>query len=127
MPRRRMPTIGADEKGIGLRIKQARERQELTQVELAKKLGLDQTLVSAYERGTVRIHAAMIAAFAKTLKTSADEILGLKKTRSNGHVRSLGLRRRLKRMDGLPAADLRALLQTVDRFLRASASDSDRA
>ena len=127
MPRRRMRAIGADEKEIGRRLKDARERQDLTQVELAEKLGLDQTLVSAYERGAIRIHAALIAAFAKALKKSSDEILGLKKLRSNGRVKSLGLRRRLKRMDSLPPPDLRALLQTVDRFLKASGATQDGA
>jgi transcriptional regulator with XRE-family HTH domain len=120
VPRRRAPQIGTEEKEIGRRLRQARERLGLTQVKLAELLGLDQTLISAYERGAIRIHAALIATFAKALKTSADEVLGLKRTRTNGHVRSLGLRRRLQRMDRLPPADLRALLQTVDRFLRAS-------
>ena len=127
MPRRRVPAIGESEREIGRRLKEARERQDLTQVELAEKTGLDQTLISAYERGTIRIHAALIVAFAKALKTSSDEMLGLKKMRSNGHVRSLGLRRRLKQMDGLPPSDLRALLQTVDRFLKASPANQSRA
>ena len=120
MPRRRMRSIGADEKEIGRRLREAREHQNLTQAELAAKLGLDQTLVSAYERGTIRIHAALIASFARVLKISTDEVLGLKSVRANGHVKSLGLRRRLKQMDSLPPGDLRALLQTVDRFLKAS-------
>jgi transcriptional regulator with XRE-family HTH domain len=122
-----MPAIGTEEKEIGRRLREAREREDLTQVQLAERLGLDQTLISAYERGTIRIHAAIIAACAKVLKTSSDEILGLKKTHSNGRVKSLGLRRRLKHMDRLPRTDLRALLQTIDRFLRASGAGRDRA
>jgi len=105
---------------IGRRLKDVRLRRGLTQVELAEALGLDQTLISAYERGKIRIHAGLIAAFANALKISADELLGLRKAKEDGAIRSRGLRKRAPAIDRLPARDLRTLLQTIDQFLKAS-------
>jgi len=112
--------LTVDEKAIGQRLREVRESRNLTQVKLADKLGLDQTLISAYERGAIRMHAALLATFAKTLRASSDEILGLEKARHNGTVKSRGLRRRLPDIDRLPARDLKTLLQTIDTFLKAS-------
>lgn len=120
MPRRRTQAISTEERSIGRRLKEIREARNLTQVELAEKLGLDQTLISAYETGRVRMHAALVADLARMLRTTTDEILGLKKARHDGLVKSRGLRKRLAAMDRLPSRDLRALLQTIDRFLRPS-------
>jgi transcriptional regulator with XRE-family HTH domain len=120
LPRRRISGLTADEKGIGRRLREIREARDVTQVELAKKLGVDQTLVSSYERGRVRMHAAAVAEIARVLKTSTDEILGLKKAEHNGLIKSRGLRKRLASIDRLPPRDLRALLDTIDRFLKAS-------
>ncbi len=120
LPRRRISGLTAEEKAIGRRLREIREARDVTQVELAHKLGVDQTLVSSYERGRVRMHAAVVAEIAHILKTSTDEILGLKKTKHNGLIKSRGLRKRLASIDRLPPRDLRALLDTIDRFLKAS-------
>ena len=57
-------------------------------------LGVKQALISQYERGSVRLHGALIAGLAKILKASADDLLGLKPAPKNGHAtdrRSEGL------------------------------------
>ena len=120
LPRRRPHVTPVDEKTIGKRLRALRQLRGLTQVELAERLGLDQTLISGYERGTVRMHGALVAAFAKALRSSADEILGLQKPKGNGIVHHRGLLRRLPKMDELPPRDLDTLLKTIDQFLKAS-------
>jgi transcriptional regulator with XRE-family HTH domain len=105
-----------DEKTIARRLKQARKRRGRTQAELAQILGIDQTLVSAYERGTVRLHGAIVAAFAKVLRTSSDELLGLKEPRQNG-IFDRRFVRRLERIDKLPKRAKQALLKTIDTYL----------
>jgi transcriptional regulator with XRE-family HTH domain len=121
LPRRRPLKARVEEAAIGQRLRELRERRGLTQVQLAKKLGLDQTLLSGYERGTIRMHAALVAAFAKVLGASTDEILGLKPTKTNG-IKSRGLLRRLPAIDTLPPRELQTLLKTIDTFLKASGS-----
>ena len=124
MPRRRPHVTPVDEKTIGKRLRDLRLLRGLTQVELAERLGLDQTLISGYERGTVRMHGALIAAFAKALRSPADEILGLQKPKHNGVVHHRGLLRRLPKMDRLPPRDMDTLLRTIDQFLK---TPNDRA
>jgi transcriptional regulator with XRE-family HTH domain len=124
LPRRRPHVTPVDEKTIGKRLRERRLLRGLTQVELAERLGLDQTLISGYERGTVRMHGALIAAFAKALRSSADEILGLQKPKHNGVVHHRGLLRRLPKMDQLPPREMDTLLRTIDQFLK---TPNDRA
>lgn len=107
-----------DETAIGSRIRELRKRQGMTQVELAKELGLNQTAVSDYENGVVRIHAAMLAALAKTLRSTPDEILGREKQKKkSGKTPDRRFMRRIEKLDRLSPQDQRALLNTIDAFL----------
>jgi transcriptional regulator with XRE-family HTH domain len=107
-----------DEKTIGARLRELRESQGLTQTELADKLDIKQALVSAYELGTVRMHGALIAAFAKALAVSADEILGLDKPRRNGTTRDRRVVRLLQEIGGLSRRERDALLKTISNYVR---------
>ena len=107
-----------DEKTIGRRMRDARTRRGMTQVELAQKLGIDQSLISEYERGIVRLHGALLVGIAKILKTSADELLGLEKPRDSGASTDRRLVRRLQTIDKLPKRDKQALIRNIDNFLK---------
>lgn len=120
-----LPRLGkyitpVDEKTIGSRLRQIRKQRGMTQVDLAEKVGIRQVLVSQYELGQVRVHSALLAAFAKALRTSADEILGLKKSRENGLIQDRRFLRRLEKIDRLPRRKKDALLTTIDAFLKDS-------
>ncbi len=108
-----------DEKAIGRRIRELRRRQGMTQIELAAELGINQSAVSDYEKGEVRIHAAMLAGLAKVLKSSADGILGLEKAKGNGngHPPDRRFLRRIERLHQLSRRDQQAILGTIDAFL----------
>lgn len=120
-----MPRLGkydapVDEQTIARRLRELRKRRGLTQVELAGKVGIDQTLLSTYERGTVRIHGAMVAALAKALRTTTDELLGVKESKENGAIKDRRFLRRLEQIDRLPRRKKDALLTTIDAFLKNS-------
>ena len=117
-----MPRIGnykapVDEKLIGTRLRDIRRRRGVTQVELAKVAGIDQALVSEYERGTVRLHGAIVAAFAKALSVSADELLGIKDIKGTPSVEDRRVLRRMKRIEKLPERAKVALLRTIDTYV----------
>jgi transcriptional regulator with XRE-family HTH domain len=117
-----MPRLGkyiapVDEKTIAKRLREIRKRRGMTQTELAERVGIGQVLVSQYELGQVRIHSALLAAFAKALRTSADELLGLKESKGNGLIKDRRFLRRLEQIDGLPRRKKDALLTTIDAFL----------
>lgn len=116
MPRRRHYLTPVDEKLIGHRLRELRKRRGFTQTEVGKQLGVDQTVVSNYERGAARVHGALIAGFAKALRVSADEILGLKEGASK-KPRNGRLIRRLERVEELSAADQRAVLRYLDALV----------
>lgn len=105
------------EKSLGERLAQLRKERGFTQTELAEKVGILQNIVSAYERGRLRLTAEMLIRFTKALGVSADEILGIQTKPSNGPVKNRRLLRRLQQIDKLPKRDQEALLRTVDAFL----------
>lgn len=121
MPRTRKRYISpVDEKTIGKRLRELRDSRGKTQTEIAAKLDIKQALVSAYELGTVRMHGALIAAFAKVLNASADDILGLSKPKRNGAVRDRRLLRLLQEIDQLPRREKQALIKTIRNYLKGS-------
>ena len=101
-------------KDYGRRIAHIRKERGLTQVQLAKKLGITQTLLSEYERGNVRLHADLLVQVAKLLKVSADELLGLAGVPHAVDRPSLRLARRLIRIQSLPPAQQKAVLRSLD-------------
>lgn len=110
--------VPVDERGIGARIRELRKRQGMTQGELATELGINQSAVSDYEKGVVRIHAAMLAGLCKALKASADQILGLEKaTKGNAKAPDRRFLRRIERLHQLSRRDQQAILGTIDAFL----------
>lgn len=74
--------------------------------------------MSEYESGQTRIHGALVAAFAKVLRVSADEILGMREPKENGLMKDRRFLRRLEQIDRLPRRKKDALLTTIDAFLK---------
>jgi transcriptional regulator with XRE-family HTH domain len=110
--------VNTGDQTIGERLAQIRKKRGYTQKELAQKMGLIQSLISAYECNNLRLTSEMLIRFCNTLKISADEILGTKKIDRKEPVLSLRLVRRLKKIESLPPSKQKAILQTVDGFLK---------
>jgi transcriptional regulator with XRE-family HTH domain len=120
MPRRsqrKLPPLDLGKETMGERLARIRKERGVTQVVLAEKIGIIQGLVSAYERDRIRLPADMAIRIAQALQVSADELLGLQPTKTDGEL-SLRLSRRLRGIETLPAAQQKALFQTIDAFLK---------
>lgn len=102
---------------IPQRLARLRRERGMTQVELARRLGVAQPVVSDYERGELRLHGQLIVSLSEILGVSSEELLGLKKAPSNGAIKNRRLLRRLQEIERLPRRDQQALLRTIDRFL----------
>ena len=63
------------------RIREIRKEKGLSQLELAKKLNVNQTAVSQWERGTTLPSASVLLKLSSILDTSSDYLLGI----SNNH------------------------------------------
>jgi len=107
------------DESVGDRLARLRKERGYTQVELAKKMGIVQALVSSYERERLRLHAEMVIRFAVALDVTTDELLGLEKPKSKGPVKSRRVLRRLQQIEKLPKRDQDALLRTIDAVLAA--------
>ncbi len=78
-PKYKLPDMDFGGETLGERLARLRKKEGYTQTELAEKLGLQQNLISAYERGRLRLSAEMAAHFIKALGISADEFFAFKK------------------------------------------------
>jgi transcriptional regulator with XRE-family HTH domain len=113
-----LPPLDLGPETLGQRIARIRKEKGYTQVELAKKIGLVQTLITDYERDRLRPHPEMIVRFAKALEVTTDELLGLKKIGKEKETPNLKVVRRIKKIDELPPAQQKTLLKTIDTFLK---------
>ena len=104
-------------RAVGRRLAQIRKGRGITQVEMAKLLGVVQSGYSAYERGIVRIHAELLIQLCQLLKVSADEILGLKDSAGDLATFDRRLLKRLREIETLSRRQKQALIRTLDDFL----------
>jgi len=63
---------------LRLRLRELREEQELSQAEMAQKLGVSQQTYSRYESHTTEIPLKLLIALAEFYDTSTDYLLGIK-------------------------------------------------
>ena len=110
---------------FGQRLARIRKEKGYTQVELARKMGIIQVLISDYERDKLRPYHEMIANFAQALEVSADELLGLKSHKGKGNSPSLKLLRRIKKIETLQPSQQKVLLQNIDMFLKGAQVEQD--
>ena len=110
---------------IGRRLRELRETRGVTQAEVAEVLGVNQSRISEYEQGGLRLHGAVIVALARTLRVSADELLGLDKADSR-RPKNARLLRRLQRIEEIPASERRAVLKILDSLLEKHAGNGHR-
>jgi hypothetical protein len=106
--------FAADDDGV---LRPTTARQESAVLNGRSQVGIPQTLLSEYERGTVRLHAAMVTSLAKVLHASTDVLLGVKPLKEDGTFQDRRLFRRLQRIEGLPKRARQTLLRTIDLFL----------
>ena len=118
------PLPHSDE-SAGQRLARIRRERGFTQVELAERTGLVQTLVSDYERGKLRLNADMILRFATALEVSTDDLLQPAGPRA-AHKPSRKVLRRLELIESLPDRQQATLLRTIDTFLENAALKSAR-
>jgi transcriptional regulator with XRE-family HTH domain len=103
---------------LGQRLARIRKERGFTQVELAQKADTIQAVISDYERGRVRPHAAMLGQLAQALGVSADELLGIASAppqKANGVSRRI--LRHMQALEELPAHDQKSILKLIDALV----------
>jgi transcriptional regulator with XRE-family HTH domain len=120
MPRKKAPqSAHAEAEQPRERLARLRKERGWTQVELAERLGITQTLLSDYERGRLRLNADIVVRFANALEVTTDELLQPKESkRPLRRKPSLRLQRRMEKIEKLPPHQQSTLLKTIDTFLK---------
>lgn len=107
---------------IGERIAQARQAAGLSQVELARKLGVTQQMVGYLERQPVALRPELLLQLSSVLEISVDELLGqpVKASRATGPTGKL--RQLFATASKLPRAQQEKLLSVLEPFVKQHAN-----
>lgn len=106
-------------KELGARVAQARKDADLTQVQLAERLGVAQQTLAHYEVGRARIAADLLPVLAEVLDLSIDELLlGQSASRKPGKRGPASrLQQQVDAISQLPRAQQRFVVQMLDTVL----------
>jgi transcriptional regulator with XRE-family HTH domain len=103
---------------IAERIAELRKNARLTQSQLAEQIGVSQPVISAIERGELRVHGELIIELAKLFKVTADDILGLKPPKKNPNDKMSPEMKRLwikfQQIAEWPEKDQRAVIRLIN-------------
>lgn len=108
---------------LGKRITQLRKARNITQVQLAKALGVSQQTIQAYEVGRRRIQVSNLPIVARTLSVSLEELFGSEAQHSRKRGPLPKWQQQIEAIANLPRAQQRFVSQILDTVL-AQASHS---
>lgn len=104
-------------KEIGSRIKALRQARNVTQVELARMIGSQQTSLSQIERGIRGVGVGQILKLSQALKVTPDKLIGAQKSAIPSRPQNERLLKRVRHIEKLPAEHQDAVVRMLDAFL----------
>lgn len=104
---------------LGQRVAELRKAQDLTQVQLAERLGISQQTLAHYEVGRLRIAVAMLPALAKELAVSVETLVGMP-TPKRRRGPAPKLQRQIEQIQQLPRTKQRFVIEMLDTVLQQS-------
>jgi transcriptional regulator with XRE-family HTH domain len=118
----KLPPLDYGNETIGQRLARIRKERGYTQVDLAKKIGIIQSLMSDYETNRLRLSAEMAVRFALALDVSTDALLHPKAGKKKSRKPSLKVMRRMEEIETLPPRQQTVVLSALDSILRGAAA-----
>ncbi|ULU27851.1 helix-turn-helix domain-containing protein [Dyella terrae] len=103
---------------LGRRIAERRKAADITQVELAKILGVAQQTMAHYEGGVSRIAVALLPPLARALNTTVEDLLGEDSKRAGKRGPASKLQQQLDQVSQLPKAQQKFVSQMLDTVLQ---------
>jgi transcriptional regulator with XRE-family HTH domain len=110
---------------FGARLSKLRKDAGITQAELARRLGLAQSLISRFEKGQRRMYDDMIVATAKILGVTPNDILGVgpcKPIKPEEASLTRKMVHRLKIIEGMPRRAQETVLDMLDLAIKGNPS-----
>jgi transcriptional regulator with XRE-family HTH domain len=108
---------------FGERLARLRQAAGYSQRELARELEISQRMVAYYEGESDYPPTHLLPRLAKTLAVSTDQLLGLERTKRNGRARDTRLWRRFEKIEKLPPAERKPIIQVLDAFLSKASAE----
>ena len=107
---------------FGRRMAEARERAGLTQAELARRLGVTQQVVAAWERRNIALRPEQIRMLAEALSTTADYLIGISETWKGVKGPSGKARQVFEQVSKLPRRQQQKVVEFVEAFVQHKAA-----
>jgi transcriptional regulator with XRE-family HTH domain len=104
-------------KELGSRIAELRKTHGLTQVQLAETLKLSQQMIASYEVGRRRVPVSLLPAIAHSLAVSVEALIGEKDATPAKRGPAPKLLQQMERIQRLPKAQQRFVMQMIDTVL----------
>lgn len=102
---------------LGSRIAQARKAQNLTQQQMADRLGIAQHTYAQYELATRRIPASTIPQLARDLGMTLDELMGENQLHRAKPGPASKLQQQIDRISQLPKTKQRFVMEMLDTVI----------
>jgi len=108
---------------LGQRIAVQRKAQDITQVELAERLGISQQAMNSFEKGRRRVPVSLLPVIAQTLHTTLDALVveaaspAMTAPKKRGPQKKI--QQQLQLIETLPIAEQRAISRVLDSVLAA--------
>jgi transcriptional regulator with XRE-family HTH domain len=102
---------------VGRNIRNLRKEKGLSQAELARKTGVSQKVISAYERNYRIPSSTFIPVVAETLGTTPDALYNNGEGNSAGLKKS-GLWKIVERLESIPETEREEAFGMIDKFLK---------
>jgi transcriptional regulator with XRE-family HTH domain len=103
---------------FGQRMAEARERAGLTQSELAKKLGVTQQVIAAWERRIIALRPDQIKALAQAINATADYLIGISENWKGAKGPSGKVRHVFEQVSKLPRRQQQKVVEFVEAFVQ---------
>jgi len=107
-------------KALGVRIAELRKDSGITQVQLAKTMGVSQQTVASWEVGRRGVPVSVLPALARTLGVSVETLIG-EKTQPAKRGPTPKLQQQVERLGRLPKAKQRVVMEMLEGLLSQAA------
>ena len=115
MPKRKIDI--EDQETFGDKLARFRHAAGYSQRALAAEIGISNRMIAYYEKESQYPPTHLMPVLAKTLGVSADQLIGLEKTKDESKQRDNRLWRRFNQVEKLPLPKKKQIVQILDAFL----------
>ncbi len=100
---------------IGARVAKLRKEHHITQVQMAKELGVSQQQIASFEAGRVKIPISALPKLSTILAIPIDEIVGVERKARRGPASKL--QRQLERVGQLPRTKQKFIIEMLEALI----------